>query len=128
MTNFCVSPLAWWSIILLGEYDLTKDELQNSTGVAFIEAENVIVGRTGPEGFVGLCMIAAAEKIDPQTLVADLIDLAGGDVRLGNLQASVPKMVDEFLGCSMGFIVRIWLHQKMRRAALLHLFRACGDP
>ena len=46
----------------------------------------------------------------------------------GDLQASVPKMGDEFLGCGMGFIVRIWLHQKVRRAALLHFFRACGDP
>ena len=32
-TNFCVSPLAWCFIILLGEYDLKKDKLQDNTGV-----------------------------------------------------------------------------------------------
>ena len=32
-TNFCVSPLAWCYIILLGEYDLKKDKLQDNTGV-----------------------------------------------------------------------------------------------
>ena len=32
-TNFCVSPLAWWFIILRGAYDLTKDKLQNNTDV-----------------------------------------------------------------------------------------------
>ena len=30
-TNFCVSPLAWWFIILRGAYDLKKDKLQNNT-------------------------------------------------------------------------------------------------
>ncbi len=74
------------------------------------------------------CVIAAAEKINPQTLVADLLDLAGGDARPVDLQASVPKMGDAFFGCGTGFIVRIRLHQKIGRVTLLHLFRECGDP
>ena len=82
----------------------------------------MIVGGAGQEGFVGLRVIAAAEKVDPQTLVADLLDLAGGDVRPGDLQAPGPKMGDAFRGCSMGFMARIRLHQEMGRAALLHLF------
>ena len=79
-------------------------------GVAFMKAENVFVGRAGQDEFAGLRVIAAAEEIDLQTLVADLLNLASGDFRPGDLQTSVPKMGDAFSSCGMGSIVRIWLH------------------
>ena len=31
--NFCVSPLPWWYMVLLGEYHLTKDKPRNNAGV-----------------------------------------------------------------------------------------------
>ena len=93
-----------------------------------MKAKNVLVGRSGQEGLAGPRVIAAAEKVDPQTFVADLLDLVGGEVRPGDLLASVPKMGDSFRGGGMGLIVRTWLYQKMGRVALLHLFRACWRP
>lgn len=69
-------------------------------------------------------MIAAAEKIDPQTLVADLLNLASGDIRPGDLQASGPKMGDAFCGCGMGFVARTWLHLKIGRAAFCTSFES----